>query len=454
MASVGQPLDPWQRDTLDDALGEDAAGNWAASEIGLIVPRQNGKGTILEAKTLHALFLVRSPLVLWSAHEFKTSREAFLRVRALVDNNDALRKLVRIVRTAAGEEGIELISGGRLRFVARSRGSGRGFAAPDVILDEAFALTDEHIGALMPTLSAQPNPQIWYTSSAPLAGSFVLRRLMKRGRSGGSPGLTYREWCADSAAASTDRGEWALANPALGIRISGPTIQRELESMSEPDFRRERLGIVSLDDDDQAVIDEAAWAALADPRSQIAGQVAFALDITPDRSSAAIGVAGMRMDGLHHNELVAQMPPQHVVGRLVDLVKKWDVACVVVDASSPAASLVPELERAGICRKPSRAQTLLEVVGAADMTKACGGWFDVASTGQLRHLEQPQLNAALFGAQRRDTGDGAWRWWRKESAVDITPLVVITLADYGYALHGDTAVAAPEPWFAFGLGDG
>ena len=98
---------------MDDALAEDRQGNWAASEVGLIVPRQNGKGTILEAKTLHALFLMRSPLVLWSAHEFKTAREAFLRCRSIVDNTDALRKLVRIIRTAAGEEGIVYFAGGR-----------------------------------------------------------------------------------------------------------------------------------------------------------------------------------------------------------------------------------------------------------------------------------------------------------------------------------------------------
>jgi hypothetical protein len=450
MASAGMPLDQWQIDSLVDALAERADGNWAASEIGLILPRQNGKGTILEAKTLHALFLAKTPLVLWSSHEFKTSREAFLRVRNLVEGCYAMRKLVKIIRTAAGEEGIELKSGGRLRFVARSRGSGRGFAAPDVILDEAFALTDEHIGALMPTLSAQPNPQIWYTSSAPLPGSSVLRRLMKRGRSGKGTGLTYREWCADPSVASGDVNGWADGNPAKDIRISTETIRRELESMSEPDFRRERLGIVAMEEDGPGVVDEEIWRALADPSSQINGQVAFALDITPDRTAASIGAAGMRADGLRHNELVHQLAPRWLVERAVDLRSKWNVACFVVDGTSPAASLVPELERQGIKRKPDRDETLLVVAGSAEMARACGAWYDAVNTGQVRHIEQSALNTAVFGAERRDTGDGAWRWWRRESAVDITPLTTVTLADYGYALHGDNTPEAAEPWFAFG----
>ena len=165
-ASSGLILDPWQGDVLTDSMGERDDGKWQTSEVGLIVPRQNGKGSVLEARTLGGLYLLNEQLILWSAHEFKTAREGFLRMRALVDNYDHLRKKVRAIRTAAGEEGIELLNGSRLRFIARSRGSGRGFSGDLVILDEAYALSDEAMAALMPTLSARPNPQIWYTSSA------------------------------------------------------------------------------------------------------------------------------------------------------------------------------------------------------------------------------------------------------------------------------------------------
>jgi predicted amidohydrolase YtcJ len=53
-ASAGLVLDDWQQHVLVSALGErpDALGTWAAFEVGLVVPRQCGKGGVLEAREL------------------------------------------------------------------------------------------------------------------------------------------------------------------------------------------------------------------------------------------------------------------------------------------------------------------------------------------------------------------------------------------------------------------
>lgn len=183
-ASAGLILDPWQCNVLEGALGERDDGKWAASEVGLIVPRQNGKGGILEARELAGLFVFGERLLLHSAHEFKTAAEAFLRLRALVVNTPELSKQVSRIHTSHGEEGIELRSGARIRFVARSTGSGRGFTGDLIVLDEAYNLPPPTMAALVPTLSARPNTQLWYTSSAPLPRmeSDTLRRLCRRGR--------------------------------------------------------------------------------------------------------------------------------------------------------------------------------------------------------------------------------------------------------------------------------
>jgi hypothetical protein len=53
------------------------------------------------------------------------------------------------------------------------------------------------------------------------------------------------------------------------------------------------------------VIGEADWLALADPNSAAVDAVAFAADVTPDRSHAAIAVAGRRLD---HGEVVDHRP--------------------------------------------------------------------------------------------------------------------------------------------------
>ena len=54
-ASAGLFLDPWQQLALDVGLAERDDGKWAAFEVGLIVARQNGKNSVLEARELAGL---------------------------------------------------------------------------------------------------------------------------------------------------------------------------------------------------------------------------------------------------------------------------------------------------------------------------------------------------------------------------------------------------------------
>ena len=54
---AGLVLDPWQELVVDGAHGVREDGKWAAFEVGVNVPRQNGKGGILEARALAGLFL-------------------------------------------------------------------------------------------------------------------------------------------------------------------------------------------------------------------------------------------------------------------------------------------------------------------------------------------------------------------------------------------------------------
>jgi hypothetical protein len=444
--AAGLVLDPWQRFVLEQALGERPDGKWASFEVGLIVPRQNGKGSILEALELAGLFLFGERLILHSAHEFKTAQEAFNRVLSLVDGNDWLRRRVAKVRTSHGEEGIELIDGARLRFVARSGGSGRGFSCDRLILDEAMILAAQAMAALLPTLSARPNPQVWYTGSAGLESSEQLRRVRARGMAGGDPSLAYFEWSALDDSAPDDIDAQAMANPALGHRVTLEMIARERAALPELEFGREILGIWS-DARREAVIDPVVWDRLANPRSKARDPVTFAIDVTPDRSMAAIAAAGQldptsvgdyppdrhglsvmnpagrRTDGVIHGEVTDHRPgTTWIVPRLVELVQKWQPTAVLLDPAGPAGSLLPDLERAGI-------ETVK--VTAREMAQACGLVYDLATQDGLRHLGQSMLDLALLGAKKRPLGD-AWAWARKDSA-DICPLYAFTLAVFGAA---------------------
>lgn len=439
--SIGLHLDPWQRHVITESLGERRDGQWAAFEVGLLVPRQNGKGSCLEARELAGMFLFGEQLILHSAHEFKTAAEAFRRVLFHVENNRDLRKRVRKIRTSHGEEGIELTTGARLRFVARSTGSGRGFTGDTVILDEAYNLSSEGMSALLPTLSARPNPQIWYTSSAGMATSDQLRRVRERGLAGEGKRLAFFEWSSPADVDLDSREAWAQANPALGIRITEEFVESERDAMDDLGFSRERLGIW-FDPSAQMVIDGRKWAAIADPTSKTTGSLVFAVDATPDRSGAAIAVAGRREDGLGHVEVVESRGmngTSWVLPRLEELYKRWKPQALVLDPASAAGAWLPALQERGI--EPV-------LVTGREMAQACGALYeDVVENSAFRHLDQPQLNAALSGARKRPVGD-AWAWHRRDSGVDISPLVAVTLAWHGVALQEASPPKKSVPAFA------
>lgn len=270
---AGLDLDPWQRFVLESGLRR-RGGKWAAFEVALIVARQNGKGSVLEALELAALFLYPDiRLILHSAHQFKTAAEAFLRVRALIEDNPDFDSKVARVRTAAGAEAIELKDGKRLRFVARSSGSGRGFTSDLVILDEAYELGDQQMAALLPTLSARPDPQVWYTSTAGGQDSIQLGRVRARGVAGGDNSLAFMEWSADEDDHDpADPADWALANPGLGIRIAPEYIEREMAALGPDAFARERLSIGDYpagDAGEWEVVARDAWAACEAPGARL-----------------------------------------------------------------------------------------------------------------------------------------------------------------------------------------
>lgn len=436
-ALAGLHLDPWQAFVLEHSLAERADGRWAAFEVGLNIPRQNGKGGCLEARELAGLFLLGERLIIHSAHQFDTSLEAFRRLLFLIEDTPELSRRVKRVSRAHGEEGIELTTGQRVRFRTRTKGGGRGFSGDCVILDEAMILPEATLGALMPTLSARPNPQLWYAGSAVdqaihLDG-VVWARVRERGIRGGDESLAYFEWSVDAADPSqvspevaADPDSWRAANPALGIRIDPEHVGKEQRSMDARTFAVERLGVGDWPDTDpsrRAVIDWAAWCALADPASAVDGPVAFAVDVSPDRSSACVSAAGRREDGRVHVEVVDHRPGVGwVKDRVRELVERHANVGVAVDGLSPAASLAEGLDAA--------------TTSTADYVAACGQFLDLVNDGGLVHLAASELDDAVRGAAQRKVGE-AWAWSRRSSAVDITPLVSVTLAVWLLQSGGD-----------------
>ena len=260
---AGLVLDDWQRYVLRQALAT-RGKKWAAFEVCLILSRQNGKGSCLEALELAALFLFGAELILHSAHKFDTSADAFRRILALIEQNPDFDSEVKTVIRSHGSESIELKTRQRLRFVARSSGAGRGFAADLVILDEAFNISHGAMASMLPTLSTRPNPQVWYTSTAGDQASVQLGRVRDRGLRGGDPSLAFFEWSVDEMQYDPlDPRCWAQANPGMGKRITQDYIELEQAALNPEEFARERLSVGDYPVDGGAweTIRAEAWAA-------------------------------------------------------------------------------------------------------------------------------------------------------------------------------------------------
>lgn len=426
-ASAGLYLDPWQAFVLQESLRDRHDGKYAAREVGLIVSRQNGKGSILEARELAGLFLLDEMELVHTAHQFKTSSDHFLRIKSLVNSTpDLLRQVKpRGIRESHGEEGITLKSGARLRFVARSvNGSGRGFAKIDLlVIDEAFEAQRAALASLLPIQLASANAQTWYTSSVEDrgAGTEHLKRLRDRGRAGTSAGLAYFEWSAHEGSDPDDLQARADANPGLGIRLAHEDLQTLRDSMDDYTFQTEHLSIWP-DNVNAIALSATAWDAVEDRTSAALSVDAFAVEVSLDRGVSAIGMAGRRSDGLMHVESISKdRGTGWVVARCLELDRAHGPAVFVIDSGGPANSLIADLEMAG-----------LKVVSATtrDVGIACADLVDAIEQKTLRHGPQQSLRLAVVGAKKRPLGDGAFAFGRKASGVEIADLQAVALAHW------------------------
>jgi hypothetical protein len=412
-AEVGMELDPWQQLVLRDSMGVTSAGMWAASTVGLLCPRQNGKGAILEALELFHMFVLQTPLVVHSAHKFDTSQEHFVRLRTTIEANPDMQKHVKAMPTSQGHEAIVLRNGNRLKFKARTvGGAGRGFSGDLVVLDEAMILPELAVDAMLPTLRARPNPQVWFTSSAGTAESSALWRVVQQGREG-APRTAYFEWGCESGTDPLDREAWAEANPGLGYRLSVEGLEDDLRLLSPDGFAREHLGI--WDDVAAGIFPPGSWEALADPDAERGNAPAFAVATAPDRSWSAIGVAWKRPDGRSQVMLADYRPSTAwVAERVAELRQRWG-GVVLVDMASRGL-LADAVE-------PSQ----------AEQAKAHNGLSDAVLAGTVRHGNEAALNTAVRGARWKPQSDT--RVLDRKGNVDISPLVAAALAMHGLSME-------------------
>lgn len=468
--AIGLKLDDWQQWVVRQMLGKRDDNTYAAKEVCLLVPRQQGKTVCLEARALAGLFILKEPLIIHTAQVFPTCRESYLRVKSIIENCEALAEMVDSGEIAfrSGNDNLSIeFQGRRLLYKARGTNPIRGFSPQVIIADEAYAMTDEIAAAIENALSAQRNPQYICTSSTGLDYSDYLLRMRDRGiQEQGRHALALMEWCADPGCDLDDVEQWYQANPALGIRLSLETVANARRSQADKQFGRERLGLWA-DNKFRAVIDLDKWTKeLQKPESQIVSRYVLSVDATPSYPhDAAVSIAGFTAEGKKQIEVIRT---DRGLAWCVDEVRALYQAtrnppplAVVVQAGTKASSLVPELQQ--IQDRNGNYAEIIEL-GSRDATNACAYFVDCVEDSSLVHLGDQSLLTALSGATKINVGklDGpkgeeeyrAFYWGRKDTLIDISPLCAGTYALWGLNMKKSEAELNKKHWEGKPFGGG
>lgn len=427
---LGKTLMPWQQHVLDVALEIDPiTGELAYDEVGLTVPRQSGKSTLVLLKFVHrgmaTGFFGKRQQMVYTAQTRKKALEKWREDYVAEIEASPLADRV-IPHYPSGGEHLRFPNGSRFSVEANTEKAGHGSTLDEAYLDEAFAHTDGRLEqAFGPAMITRANTQLWVTSTAGWSdGSPYLQGKVRRGREqtemGMRDGLAYFEWSAPDDAEPEDREVWARCMPALGRTITERKIAAVLAKHRDEgtlsDFRRAYLNqwVPKPREDlvETAAISPDAWLSLADPKAPRGSAPVFGVATAPDRSWSSVAVAWRRPDGSAQVMIGEDYRPDAtwVAARVAELRKRWG-GRVLVDSASKG--LVP-----------GALETSL-----ADRAKADNGLADAVLAGTVRHGNEPALNTAVRASRWKNSGDT--RVLDRKGDADISPLAAASLAVYG-----------------------
>jgi hypothetical protein len=443
-------LFPWQRWLLIHALERLPDGSFRFRNVVVLVARQNGKSTLSIILSLWSMYVLGRPLVIGTAQDLDVAEEIWQGAVDMVEETPELNDLKERVVKVNGKKSLELQSGERYKVKAANRRAGRGLSGDLILLDELREHQSwDAWGAITKTTMARADAQVWALSNAGDASSIVLRYLRKMAHAAvGDPdgvnaaddpaaalendpvdveidddaSLGIFEWSAPPGCDVWDRDGWAMANPALGHSITERTVASAAKTDPEWVFRTEVLCQWS-DGTLEGPFPPGAWDAGRDEGSRVTADspVVLCVDVSWDRSTAHIGLAGKRVDGGLHAEVVASRAgTDWLIPWLTSPDRQDRVrgAAVVLQANgAPVSSLREAMVEAGV--------NVVEWKGSA-LTAATGAFYDAVREGTLVHRPWPSLDVAAATAVPKMLEGGAFVWDRRKSPTDAAPLIAVT----------------------------
>jgi hypothetical protein len=431
---LGINLMEWQKFVCIHGHKVRADGRWHASELGLIMARQQGKSTLMMLRILTGMFVWGEGLQLASAHRLTTSLETFRQIVGLIETNPKLEKEVKKIRWQHGAEEIELF--GNRRFVVKAaNNAARGLSKPETIhLDELREYKDEDAWSSMRySMMAAKNPQVWIYSSAGDQHSVILNKLRERALASATTNdpIGWFEWSAEpDAPILLPSGEmnwsaFAQANPSLGITIHPDNLKAVIND--PPDIVRTEV-LAQWVDTINSAIDAQKWAMCQidaiplDPEQP----TWLGLDLSPDRKFGAL-VCAQRLSGERfYIQLLHTWSNDY---SLNDLAVANDIAPYVRKYNTQTVAYSKRTSQAVASRLASAGIQTTDMDGGI-YAESCDRWLGAINSHRLQHSGQEELTQQTLSAAKLPFGDGSWIIGRRASRVAVCASVASALVTY------------------------
>jgi hypothetical protein len=435
--NLGWTFDDWQDDLGRLLLSKRSDGLYAASIAAMSLPRQVGK-TYLVGCIAFALCLTQpGTTVIWTAHRGRTATETFRSMKAKAKMPELAAFIDQRakgggIRSSNGEQEIEFLNGSRILFGARDAGFGVGFADVGMlVLDEVQRATVKTMDDLLPTTNAAANPLVLCmgTPPRPTDAGEVFTMLRQEATSGESKDVLYVELGASERFDLSDDAEFwrqvRQVNPSFPHRVGERAILRNKKGLSDDSVFREVFGLWDEFDRQFSPINGAMWAeGVGDGPTDGTKPNAFGVDMSHDRS-ISVGACWREGEFSHAEEVWAGFDDAAAMDWIV--ARAGRRVPVVINHSSPAASLIPELKRRHV---------RVHVGTTNDMAKACGLVASDVEAGRFTHADQESVNRARESARRRKIGlAGGWGYDLTDPSTNLSPLVGVTLARLGASMN-------------------
>jgi len=419
---------PWQRYVADVGCELLEDGTPAYREIMVTVPRQSGKTALFLSWQLDRMLSWGSPQrSVFTAQTGKDARDKWVdEIFPLLDRSQ-IAPLIEAKIKAMGNESIRFKTGSLIRLLSTSASTGHSKTIDQAVLDEIWHdVDDRREQGIRPAMITRQDAQLLACSTAGTQASTVYNRKVAAGRQAVQEdpghGMAYFEWSAPDDWDPADDESFYSFHPALGHTIGLDAIRAERSAMESAEFQR-AYGNISRSEADM-VIPQAAWERATREDAAPSGRVRFGLDVSEDRSAAAIFL--FDSDGV--GELIEFKQGTGWAPERCNQLVSDHGGVVAVDAGGPAAVLADQIDQA----------VLLQ---GRQVLQACAALYDAVVENRVTLRSHPELNAAVEGATRKTVGD-QWCWSRKASAADVAPLMAATLA---YAAP-DNKPRGPTVW--------